>query len=98
MDTTTTGARTTHDPPPLPGDAPLLSLDDAAAYLRVTPAALRKTIEGRADGSDGELGDRLRKWLVVLTPRRRYIRRAPLLAWLREKAGEPGLRLADPIP
>jgi hypothetical protein len=64
---------------PLPPDAPLLSLSDAAAILRMTPGALRKMIE--ADPT--EMGERLRSWIVVLSPRRRYIQRAPLLAWLR---------------
>lgn len=74
-------------PAPPPPDSPLLSFADAAAYLRITPAAVRTLVNGRADGSDGELGDLLRSWLVTLSPHRRYIRREPFLAWLREKSG-----------
>lgn len=75
-------------PGPLPLDAPLLALEDVARYLRITPAAVRRLVDGRADGSDGELGDRLRGWLVKLSPRRRYIRREPFLTWLREIPGD----------
>lgn len=71
---------------PLPADAPLLSFADVAAYLRLTTAAVRRLVDGRPDGSDGELGELLREWLVRLSPRRRYIRREPFLAWIREKS------------
>ena len=72
--------------PPLPGDAPLLSIEDVAVYLRTTPPAVRKMLDGRADSND-ELGARLRPWLVKLSPHRRYIMREPFLAWLRQQAG-----------
>ena len=75
-------------PGALPHDGPLLSFADVAAYLRLTPIAVRTLVNGRADGGDGEIGDLLRSWLVVLSPHRRYIRRAPFLAWLREKSGD----------
>lgn len=71
---------------PLPADAPLLSFKDVAAYLRMTPAAVRRLLDGRADGSDGELGDLLRSCLVRLSPRRRYILRDRFLSILREKS------------
>ncbi len=74
--------------PPLPGDAPLLSFEDVAAYLRTTPGAVRRLVDGRADGSDGELGDLLRSWLVRLSPRRRYVLREGLLSWLRAKSSD----------
>jgi hypothetical protein len=80
---------------PLPQDAPLLSLLDVAHYLRLTPGALRRLVDGRRDGSDGEMGDFLRSWLVILSPRRRYVRREPFLSWLRDKsAGGTGFRAA----
>lgn len=72
----------------LPPDAPLLSFADVGAYLRLTPAAVRTLVNGRVDGSDGELGDLLRSWLVTLSPHRRYIRRDPFLGWLHEKTGD----------
>ncbi len=70
----------------IPEDAPLLNFEDVAAYLRLTPGAVRRLVDGRRDGSDGELGDLLRAWLVTLSPRRRYICRDPFLAWLRNKS------------
>lgn len=73
---------------PIPLDAPLLSLGDVGAYLRISPGAVRRLVDGRPDGSDGELGDLLRSWLVRLSPHRRYIRREPFLAWLHEKSGD----------
>ena len=75
-------------PLPLPSDGPLLSFSDVAAYLRLTTGAIRRLVDGRPDGSDGELGDLLRTWLVRLSPHRRYIRRGPFLAWIREKSGD----------
>lgn len=71
---------------PLPADAPLLGVADVAAYLRMTPAAVRKLLDGRADVSDGELGAKLRDLEVRISPHRRYIEREPFLAWLRTKA------------
>ena len=75
--------------PLLPADAPLLSLADAAAYLRRTPGAVRKLLDGRADSDDGEVGQVLRRWVVRLSPHRTYIAREPFLAWLRTKAQSP---------
>ena len=75
-------------PPPLPPDAPLLSFEDAARYLRMTPAAFRTIIHGRTDGYDDELGSRLRAWVVILSSHRRFIRRQPFMKWLRGLAGE----------
>lgn len=76
------------NPPPLPSDAPLLTFADVAAYLRLTPAAVKRLLDGRRDGSDADhdLGNLLRSWLVALSERRRYIRREPFLTWLREKS------------
>jgi hypothetical protein len=71
----------------LPADAPLLSLRDVAAYLRLSLAAVRKLLDGRADGSDGEMGDVLRRCCVRLSPHRRYIRRDLFMTWLRDKLG-----------
>lgn len=78
--------RQTRQVSPVPPDAPLLSLADVGAYLRLTPGAVRRLVDGRPDGSDGDLGDLLRSWLVRLSPHRRYIRREPFLAWLRAKS------------
>ena len=64
--------------PPLPPDAPLLSIEDAAAYLRTTPAAVRKMLDGRPEGGD-QLAQIVRTCMVKLSPRRRYIRREPFL-------------------
>ena len=66
---------------PLPPDAPLLSLPEAASYLRMTPVALRALLEDESD----DLSKQLRVWLVVLSERRRYIQREPFMAWLRGK-------------
>lgn len=93
MEANNTGPRLVRErkrsrPAPPPTDGALFSLDDAAAHLRMTPGAFRKLVAGRADGSDGELGDLLRGWLVTLTPYRRYIKRGPFLAWLREKSSD----------
>jgi hypothetical protein len=71
----------------LPPDAPLLSLRDVASYLRLSLAAVRKLLDGRADGSDGELGEALRQFCVRLSPHRRYIRRDLFMQWLRDKMG-----------
>ena len=69
----------------LPQDAPLMSIGDVAAYLRVSPAAVRKMIDGRPDGDD-ELGKVLRPMVVKLSPRRRYVLRSTFLEWLRAQA------------
>jgi len=81
---------------PLPADGPLLSLEDVAAYLRKTPAAVRKIIEGRPDCDDGELGEALRHFVVKLSARRRYIAREPFLAWIKSKIGPSEAVSADP--
>jgi len=62
----------------LPADAPLLSIADAAAYLRVTPRALRKLIDEERSG----LADSLRSCVVRLSPRRRYLKREEFLGVL----------------
>jgi hypothetical protein len=67
--------------PPAPPDSVLLSLPEAAAHLRLTVAAFRKLLE--TDGSP--IGDQLRSMIVSLSPRRRYVKRGPFLAWLRDK-------------
>jgi hypothetical protein len=72
--------------PLLPVDAPLLSIEDAATYLRSTPAAIRKLLDGRADSDDGELGAILRRCLVKLSAHRRFIARKPFVAWLEAQA------------
>lgn len=66
----------------LPIDAPLLSIEDAATYLRISATAVRKLLDGRADSDDGELGVALRRFLVKISARRRYIAKAPFLLWL----------------
>jgi len=63
---------------PLPADAPLVSLADAAAYLRVTPRAFRKLL----DEERTSLADSLRSCVVRLSPRRRYLMRERFLALL----------------
>lgn len=82
---------------PMPADGVLMSIDDAAAHLRTTPAAVRKLIEE----DDGELGEALRGFIVKLSARRRYIARASFLAWLDKKAREAtgtNLRAAGDAP
>ena len=73
---------------PLPSDGPLLSLDDVAAYLRTTPAAVRKLLDGRPDSDDGALGAALRRFVVRLSVHRRHIARQPFLAWLNAHVGQ----------
>ena len=67
---------------PLPHDGPIMSFQDAASYLRLTKAAVTKLGDGRPDGSDGALGEGLRRWVVRLSPHRRYIRRQPFMEFL----------------
>ena len=71
-----------------PLDAPLLSIEDGAHYLRITPLALRKILAGRADGADAGLGAILRPMMFRLSPRRAYLKRTPFMEWLRKLAGE----------
>ena len=66
---------------PAPPDAPLMSLPDAASYLRMTVVAFRALLES----DTSEFAQRMRGWLVTLSPRRRYIQREPFMAWLRSK-------------
>jgi len=78
--------------PPLPGDAPLLSFGDVAGYLRLTPAAVRRMIDGRIGTSTpDEIGTQLRQWVVRLSPHRRYVRRKPFIEWL-NRSFETGLK------
>lgn len=79
---------------PLPHDAPLMTLGEAGAYLRLSTASIRKLIDGRADAKDDALGERLRGWVVRLSPHRRYIQREPFMTWLRE-ISDPGLSEAS---
>ena len=72
--------------PALPADAVLLSLHEVAGHLRRSPNAVRVMIHGRADGSDGALGEFLRSILVELSPRRRYVLREPFMEWLKKLA------------
>ena len=67
---------------PLPPDAPLMTLAEAGAYIRLSAASVRKMIDGRADSKDDVLGEKLRGWVVRLSPHRRYIRREPFFEWL----------------
>ena len=67
---------------PIPEDAPLLTLAEAGAYLRLSAASVRKLVDGRADSKNDELGTRLRAWVVRLSPHRRYIRRDLFMGWL----------------
>lgn len=73
---------------PLPADCPLLGVEDVAAYLRTSAASVRKLLDGRPDSSDGELGDALRRFVVRLSSRRRYVARGPFLAWLNGHIGQ----------
>lgn len=69
---------------PLPTDAPLLSIADAASYLRVTPRAMRKLIDEEHSG----LADALRSCVIRLSPRRRYLRRSDFLSALERLSEE----------
>lgn len=71
---------------PLPADAPLLSIEDAATYLRCSATAVRKLLDGRADSDDGELGAVLRRCVVRLSAHRRFISRKPFVEWLAAQA------------
>jgi hypothetical protein len=76
---------------PLPVDGPLMSIEEAGTYLRLSAASVRKLIDGRADQKDDTLGALLRGWVVRLSPHRRYIRRRAFMAWLNGVAGSPNL-------
>jgi len=75
-------------PLPQPLDAPLLTFETAAAYLGITATAIRALLKGTHRG-DRELADMLTSALVVVSPHRRYIRKADLLAYLDRKAARP---------
>ena len=78
---------TARAPLPLPQDGPLLAFSDVAAYLRITPAAVRRMIDGRMGRSTpDEIGARLRQWVVRLSAHRRYIKREPFLSWLKNSS------------
>ena len=85
-DMTGGGANGPH-PLPLPPDAPLLTFEQAGAYLGLSAGAVRKIVDRAAEDPDEELGQVLRSNLVRLSPRRRFIKRAPFLSWLQSKAG-----------
>lgn len=70
---------------PQPLDAPLLTLETAAAYLGTTADGIRAALKGQHE-SDYELTEMLRGALVVLSERRRFIRKSVLLEWLNRKA------------
>ena len=65
-------------PPP---DAPLLSLADAAAYLRLSEKELAALLDST---TPSRLGAKLKELLVELDSNRRYVRREPFMAWLRQ--------------
>jgi len=75
---------------PQPLDAPLLTFETAAAYLGTTPDGIRAALKGQHE-SDFELTEMLRGALVVLSERRRLIRKDVLLEWLHRKASPKGL-------
>lgn len=68
-----------------PDDGPLISIEEAARYVRMSTAAFCKLLGGRMDGDDGELGRVARECLVTLSPRRRLIAREKFLGWLNER-------------
>lgn len=71
---------------PQPLDAPLLTFETAAAYLGTTADGIRAALKGQHE-NDHELTAMLRGALVVLSERRRFIRKDALLEWLNAKAG-----------
>jgi hypothetical protein len=79
--------------PPLPYDAPLLSMEDCAAYMRTTVGAIRKEIEA----GTGPLAETLRANLVALSERRRFIRARPFREWL-GKLASWDVKVNDTIP
>ena len=82
--------RKSRDPLPLPADAPLLSLEDVAAFLRTTRAAVVRMVDGRmGDGKPDAIGAELRRWVVWLSPKRRLIRKKPFLDWLSSISEKP---------
>ena len=88
QDPPSSGRRCASNVPPLPPDAPLLSIEDAAAYLRRPVDAVRRMIDGRSDGDDG-IGQELRGMVVRLSARRRYLRKPDFFRWLYTRAGVP---------
>lgn len=73
---------------PQPLDAPLLTFETAAAYLGTTSDGIRAALKGQHE-SDYELTEMLQGALVVLSERRRFIRKDVLLEWLNVKARRP---------
>jgi hypothetical protein len=70
---------------PQPIDAPLLTFETAAAYLGTTPDGIRAALKGQHE-NDQELTQMLRRALVVVSERRRFIRKNTLMEWLNHKA------------
>lgn len=70
---------------PQPLDAPLLTFETAASYLGTTPDGIRAALKGQHE-NDQELTQMLRRALVVVTERRRFIRKNTLMEWLNKKA------------
>jgi hypothetical protein len=70
---------------PQPLDAPLLTFETAAAYLGTTSDGIRAALKGQHE-NDQELTEMLRNALVVITERRRFIRKDRLMEWLNRKA------------
>ena len=64
----------------------LLALSEVAALLKISKEAVRKALY-RASGPD-ELPAVLRRCLVTLSPRHRYIAGALFRAWLRKRVSE----------
>jgi hypothetical protein len=71
-----------------PIDAPLLTFEAAGAYLGTTADGIRAILKGTHKGqeSDRELTAVLLAALVVLSERRRYIRKSTLMDYLLKKA------------
>ena len=76
--------------PPLWADGPLLSVGDVACYLRLTPGAVRRLLQGGRDRSeeDTELSEALRSCRVILSPHRHYFDRRRFLGWLGKKIAD----------
>ncbi len=70
---------------PQPLDAPLLTFETAASYLGTTINGILAALKGQHE-NDHELTRMLRSALVVLSERRRFIRKNTLMEWLHQKA------------
>ena len=69
---------------PSPAEAPadpLMTFEEAARLLHLTVAGLRKELE-----RGSELGQELLPFVVKLSERRRYFKRAAFMDWLRSKS------------